>query len=116
MSSIEASVYKPKFDIPKAPPKVEAHRMICNRLNQTYATKNHDYGDSFAQLRNRQPNAILVRLFDKYLRLETLLSGEKAQVNESIDDTLIDLANYAIMELVERKQDAEKKTTADTIH
>ena len=109
MSSIEASVYKPKFDIPKAPPKVEAHRMICNRLNQTYETKNHDYGDGFAQLRKRQPNAILVRLFDKYMRLETLLSGKKAQVkDESIDDTLMDLANYAIMELVERKQDAEK--------
>ena len=84
--------------------------MICNRLNHIYSTKNHDYGDSFAHLRKRLPNAILVRLFDKYLRLETLLSGKTAQVNdESVEDTLLDLANYCIMELVERQKDVEKE-------
>lgn len=84
--------------------KREIHAEICGRLTATYIVKNHDYGDSFAQLRERHPGAILVRLYDKYLRLETLLSGEDPLVkNESIDDTLLDLANYAIMELVERK-------------
>jgi len=82
--------------------KPEKHAAICQRMNAIYSAKNHDYGDSFAQLRKRQPNAILVRLYDKYLRLETLMQGEKAQVAESIDDTLIDLANYCIMELIER--------------
>lgn len=101
LDTIEGSVYKP---MQKDPPKVTRHRMICNRLNATYATKNHDYGDSFAQLRQRRPDAILVRLYDKYLRLETLLSGKTAQVDESINDTLMDLANYAIMELVERQE------------
>lgn len=48
--------------------KVETHKNICSQLNDTYERKNHDYGDSFAQLRQRQPNAILVRIFDKYLR------------------------------------------------
>lgn len=84
--------------------KQAIHAEICERLTATYAVKNHDYGDSFAQLRARHPGAILVRLYDKYLRLETLLSGEDPYVkDESIDDTLLDLANYAIMELVERK-------------
>ena len=90
--------------------KPERHAQICAKLNDTYARKNHDYGDSFAQLRQRQPNAILVRLFDKYLRLETLLSGATQQVkDESIDDTLVDLANYCIMELVERQIEREEK-------
>lgn len=83
--------------------KPTRHAQICLALNDTYKRKNHDYGDSFAQLRNRLPNAILTRLFDKYLRLETLLNGATQEVkDESINDTLMDMANYCIMELVER--------------
>ena len=34
--------------------------------------------------------------------------GEKAKVSdESIEDTLLDLANYAVMELVERRVDRD---------
>ena len=65
---------------------------------------NADYGDSFAQVREKYPNAILIRLNDKLNRLETLMNGAEQHVNdESIEDTLLDLANYCIMELVERK-------------
>lgn len=83
--------------------KSKLHGEICDELNITYSQKNHDYGDSFAQLRERLPNAILVRLYDKYLRLETLLNGTEQLVkDESINDTLLDMANYCIMELIER--------------
>ena len=92
--------------------KKEQHTLICAKLNDTYTKKNHDYGDSFAQLRDRLPNAILVRLYDKYLRLETLLSGATQQVkDESINDTLLDMANYCIMEVIEREIDESKKTS-----
>lgn len=84
--------------------KVDIHKQITEELNDTYKRKNNDYGDSFAQVRQRVDNAILVRLWDKLLRLETLMKGTEQQVNdESIEDTLADLANYAIMELVERR-------------
>lgn len=84
--------------------KVEVHKEICNRLNDTYKAKNADYGDSFAKLRDEFPDAILIRLTDKMSRLKTLMGGADQKVSdESIDDTLLDLANYAIMELVERK-------------
>ena len=86
--------------------KIAIHRDMCGKLNATYAAKNHDYGDSFAKVRAVVPNAILVRLHDKLNRLTTLMSGENAMVkDESIDDTLLDLANYALMELVEREAD-----------
>lgn len=86
--------------------KVDIHKEITITLNDTYKRKNNDYGDSFAQVRQRVDNAILVRLWDKLLRLETLTNGAVQQVSdESIEDTLMDLANYAIMELVERKID-----------
>lgn len=81
------------------------HWEICRELNETYKAKNADYGDSFALVRKKYPNAILIRLNDKLNRLETLMSGGKQHVDESIDDTLLDLANYCIMELVERRSD-----------
>ena len=78
--------------------KLNIHKEICNNLHETYEAKNADYGDSFALVRGEYPNAILIRLNDK-------LNGGKQHVDESIDDTLLDLANYCIMELVERRND-----------
>ena len=82
------------------------HEAICENLNTIYMQKNNDYGDSFAEMRKEYPNAILIRIHDKYARLKRLMSGIEQQVNdESIEDTLMDLANYCIMELVERERD-----------
>ncbi|AZK44790.1 DUF1599 domain-containing protein [Paenibacillus lentus] len=90
--------------------KVQLHSEICSKLNEVYEKKNHDYGDSFAKLRNELPNAILLRIYDKYSRLKNLMQGAEQKVaDESIDDTLMDLANYCIMELVERKIEHECK-------
>jgi hypothetical protein len=84
--------------------KVQVHQEICTELNSIYEKKNHDYGDSFAILRKELPNSILIRIYDKYQRLKTLLTGTDPKVkDESIEDTLKDLANYCIMELVERR-------------
>ena len=85
--------------------KLCLHKDFCDTLNIIYRQKNHDYGDSFAKVRSVVPNAIIVRLMDKLERLKTLLGkGEQAQVvDESIYDTLIGMANYCIMEVVERR-------------
>lgn len=88
----------------KTDDKVQIHLKTCTMLNDLYERKNNDYGDSFGKLRKEIPGAILVRIYDKYSRLKTLLEGTDQLVkDESIDDTLVDLANYCIMELVERK-------------
>lgn len=76
---------------------------IVRKMSSTYRAKNHDYGDSYSNIRKKYPISILIRLSDKLSRLETLMTGEKAMVKgESIDDTLLDLATYSVMELVER--------------
>jgi len=87
--------------------KAVRHMNVCKELNSLYEAKNHDYGDSFAKVRNELGNvAILVRLYDKVERLKTLLTGADAKVkDESIEDTLKDLTNYCLMELVERQVD-----------
>lgn len=86
--------------------KVLTHKEICDLLNDTYERKNADYGDSFAKLREEFPDAILIRLTDKLNRLKTLykIGNKRRRVkDESIEDTLLDLANYCIMEVVERR-------------
>ena len=71
--------------------KASIHKDLVLELNKLYADKNADYGDSFAILRTKFPSAILIRLYDKVLRLETLLAGSDQRVlDESIDDTLKD--------------------------
>lgn len=94
------------------PSNQERFAIITEKMLATYIAKNSDYGNSFEELRRRMPNAILVRLFDKIYRLETLYSGKTQCVNdESIDDTLLDLANYCVMELVSRKFMPKMDTT-----
>ena len=88
--------------------KIDMHKAICYDLNNTYQAKNADYGDSFAKIREDFPESILIRVRDKYERLKTLLQGGQQQVKEeSIEDTLLDLANYCIMEVVERRMSNE---------
>ena len=89
---------------PVATDRESAFRDITTRMAEVYAAKNHDYGNSFVKLREKYPISILIRLADKLNRLDTILMGDAAKVkDESIDDTLLDLANYAVMELVERR-------------
>ena len=86
--------------------KTELHKQICGNMHNTYKAKNADYGDSFAKVREEYPEAICIRLMDKLERLKTLYKGGGQQVkDESIDDTLLDIANYAVMELLERKNE-----------
>jgi len=88
--------------------RAEVHGAICDSIKELYARKNADYGDSFALLRRQYPNSICIRLQDKLNRLHQLSDPQYVQkVNdERIEDTLMDIANYAIMELTERKADA----------
>lgn len=84
----------------------ELHLEICKELNEIYNKKNNDYGHSFGKTRQKNKNAIVVRLADKFYRLENLLNGHKAEVkDESILDTLMDMANYCIMEIIEYRMD-----------
>lgn len=83
--------------------KVEHHARICEEINKLYERKNHDYGDSFHQTFAEEGMAMArIRLGDKLSRFKTLYRGGEQKVNdESIRDTLIDLANYAIMTVLE---------------
>ena len=89
--------------MPEIKSKVQLHKEICTEINELYAKKNHDYGDSFHQTFVEEGMAMArIRLGDKFNRFKTLSRGNEQKVNdESIRDTLIDLANYAIMTVLE---------------
>ena len=101
--------------------KVQAHKEICEYLNNLYERKNHDYGDSFHQTFVEEGMAMArIRLGDKFSRFKTLtrLSAsdkDRQQVqDESVRDTLLDLANYAIMTVIEMDlADKNEPETAD---
>ena len=86
--------------------KVVKHKAICDELNQLYARKNHDYGDSFHQTFVEEGMAMpRIRLGDKFSRFKTLTqSGGQQVADESIRDTLMDLANYATMTILEMEE------------
>lgn len=83
--------------------KTKKHKLICEKLNKLYETKNEDYGDSFGKSYKEYGLTMpCIRLEDKLNRLKSLNFSRTIKVkNESIEDTLMDLANYAIMTLIE---------------
>lgn len=102
----------PEQTVP-APPldNVACFSCIARELAALYERKNTDYGDSFGRSVEKYGLiSALTRISDKFNRLESLiLKGEHAEVSdESLDDTLKDLAAYCIMTVVVRQQQKEK--------
>lgn len=81
------------------------HRDLCMGLNELYIRKNQDYGNSFGEgFREYGLMMPIIRLEDKFKRFKQLAtSGEQNVKDESIEDTLLDLANYALMTVTEMR-------------
>jgi hypothetical protein len=109
MATYRRREHKPIHNTPVTG-KVEMHESICEELTALYERKNHDYGDSFAKSFAEYGMTMpCIRLEDKLNRTKALIQKQRQMVDgERIEDTLMDLANYAIMTLIEMKI-AEKK-------
>lgn len=83
--------------------KIEKHKLICQKLNAIYKFENEDYGDSFGKSYKEYGLTMsCMRLEDKLNKLKSLNSSKNVKITgKSIEDTLMDLANYAIMTLIE---------------
>ena len=82
---------------------VKKHFEVCQMLNDTYKKKNHDYGNSFGKtFQDWGISSAGVRIEDKFNRFKSLAQGKETLVNdETIADTLLDMANYCIMTYME---------------
>ena len=87
------------------------HEDLCGRARELMAAKNHDYAgqdeaaDPFRNFRLCEAlglctaeAGLLVRLSDKLSRLATFAAcGRLVVADESVEDTLIDVINYAVL-------------------
>lgn len=74
---------------------------ITKGMIETYVRKNHDYGNSFDKSLDKFGLvASVVRIGDKMNRIESLVQKKAMVQDESIRDTLLDMANYAIMTVI----------------
>jgi hypothetical protein len=102
---------------------------LLKRMEKVHAAKNHDYSGTLDPLRNlRQCGdagvepwvGVVVRLTDKMDRLKTFAAKREFRVkDESVADTFIDMANYALLGLIlyeesESKKRVRTRATMDT--
>lgn len=79
------------------------HREICQALSDLYNKKNTDYDDAFHKSFEEfgLPMAY-IRIGDKLNRVKGFMRECSPLVkDETLEDTLMDLANYAIMTIIE---------------
>ena len=95
--------------------KTQRHADICTELNDIYHRKNADYGDSFGEtFRKLGIISAVTRITDKVNRLQSLCVRAAQVSDESVRDTLLDLANYAIMSVIELERSNQSETEAST--
>lgn len=96
--------------------KVELHKDIVTNMNEMYKSKNEDYGDSFDKSLDKFGLlSSLIRLTDKMNRFEQLIDNDSKVNDESIEDTLLDMANYAIMTVMWKRLKDEKEMREDCV-
>ena len=91
--------------------KVDRLEQLTEQLIETYKAKNKDYGDSFADsFKEFGITSAVVRMNDKMNRIKSLSKGGDRQVkDESLSDSLMDLANYALMTVIELENEDEER-------
>lgn len=81
------------------------HQDMCNHARELMKKKNHDYSkghpfENFMVCESLQltsaENGILIRLSDKMSRLSSVLE-KGTKVEESIEDTALDIINYTVL-------------------
>lgn len=81
---------------------------LTARMLEITTKKNNDYGgvsDPFKNFRDFGELGLLVRMSDKFARLRTAIAERRdfEVSDESVEDTCVDLANYALLLLCYRR-------------
>ena len=76
-------------------------KFYTDKLAATLQEKNQAYGDSFSKSLDEDGLLVLkIRLGDKFNRISSLIKRDELKENdESLEDTLLDMAGYAILGL-----------------
>ena len=88
---------------------MEEYKKIVTETMELCVKKNKDYGSSVEDTFEKFGDiSYLVRITDKYNRICSLLNGEGEIKDESIDDTIRDMANYSFLWLASRNLKGNK--------
>ena len=76
-------------------------KFYTDKLAATLQEKNQAYGDSFTESVDKFGKTVIaVRLSDKFNRISELIKRDELKENdESLEDTLLDMAGYSILGL-----------------
>lgn len=91
--------------------KTDANRFkkITYVMLDTYKAKNHDYGSSFSKLfKECGMTYAYGHMAEKLERVKSLMKDEAKVKGEGMKDSLKDLANYAILTIMELERKEEK--------
>ena len=82
---------------------------ILENIRYTHDKKNDDYKDSYSDTMKRfGTKSGLVRIYDKFNRIENIFNSDGKANFESAEDNIQDLATYAIMMLAYIKKGGDK--------
>ena len=83
---------------------VEEFKLLQMEMAELYELKNKDYGSSTHDTYTKYGfTSFLVRLEDKLNRARVISQNKANVADEKLEDTLLDLANYAILAVMELK-------------
>lgn len=98
------------------------YQLILQNLEETFKAKDNDYGNSVGYTYEKYGDvSFLVRITDKFNRIESLTDPKHniTVKDEKLEDTILDMANYCLLWLVEREQSKTikaNKITSNTLY
>ena len=106
-------------------PYEQKYMDVIDKLKNTFLKKNHDYGSSVKKNydkfesygKNEGLKYVFGRIAEKHDRLENLIYGNHINqvTDEPIEDTLLDMANYAILAAVSVQEHKTNPKTTNMI-
>ena len=89
---------------------VQEHAKIIEEIHDMFVKKNADYGNSFEKSLDEWGLIVsAMRVQEKLDRVKTSLKQELQVNDESVEDSFLDIANYAIMTAMWLRKEKEKK-------
>lgn len=100
---------KDYIDVLKNEPDARSFKKITDEMLDTYKAKNHDYGSSFSNLfKECGMTYAYGHMAEKLERVKSLMKDEAKVKGEGMKDSLLDLANYAILTVMELERKEEE--------
>lgn len=90
--------------------EVKKHTKVIEEIHEMFVKKNADYGNSFDKSLDEWGLIVsAMRIQEKLDRVKTSLKTDLQVKDESVEDSFLDLANYAIMTVMWLRKENENK-------